>query len=217
MPVFGKERERRARGRFLEKEVLRNEAGTTHFAKRVYAPRKKYFSERSPVKHVERMLGFPIRLWINQKVEQLKRRPVILDWGCGSGETIKQISAQFGSQVKTYGYAKDSHKDWKEDSGTKFIHATANDLLRYIKNGAVDLIYSNLGLFHNAGPDYIVKLSKKLSAGGVLIFHACPFFEFSREGQDTRTVAASLGPNFDIAGFPKDPSKVGLLKITRLK
>jgi len=123
--------------------------------------------------------------FIKQRVEETGRPAVVLDWGCGRGRGISGLAKKYGPNIKAYGFSKDSYKKWLKIDDVKFIHATAEDLFRYLKNDSVDLIYSRLGLSHlfpstakskhdleiiEYGTQYIEKLLKKVRKGGKIAF-----------------------------------------------
>ena len=181
MPIFGKGRAGRETKIFLEKKVYR-QAG-----KRRYRKRKKWKMEGTSFNWVAE-IGFPRifssflgeRNFIEMRFREKGRPLVVLDWGCGNGRAIKGLAEKYKGKVYAYGYSGDSYKEWKGNQKVKFIHTTKEDLLRYLKDSSVDLIYSHLGLDHLFGNrlsaktqeaiDYIAKLVPKLSKGGIACF-----------------------------------------------
>ncbi|MFH2061278.1 MAG: class I SAM-dependent methyltransferase [Pseudomonadota bacterium] len=83
---------------------------------------------------------------------------VILDWGCGSGHTLNQLSKWLDEQkifdVKLYGFANQIHPDWKYAAeNITFILDVADHLPLYFKDEKIDLIYSIAGLYYLFLPD----------------------------------------------------------------
>ena len=181
MPVFGKGRTERERERFLEKKVYRQ------VGKQRYRKRKKWNLEGTSFNWVAE-IGFPRifssllgeRNFIEMRFREKSRPLVVIDWGCGNGRAIKELAEKYKGKVYAYGYSGDSYTEWGGNQNVKFIHATKEDLLRYVKDSSVDLIYSHLGLDYLFGKrlsaktqeaiDYIAKLVPKLSKGGIACF-----------------------------------------------
>ncbi len=179
MPVFGKGRKTRERKEFVERQVQR-----APFGKRTYGRRDRYIWDRASARMVRG--NFPLifgrKDFILQRFSETGKPVVVLDWGCGRGNAIERFSKEYGRIVNAYGFSKDSYKKWLKIKGAKIIHATAEDLLRYLKNSSIDLIYSRTGLMYlisfskkdplsiQRGIQYIEKLIQKLSSGGKIAF-----------------------------------------------
>lgn len=200
MPVFGKASKARSRTRekrrqFIEKAIYR-ERGSK---RRYYGERVKWGVENSSMEKIETMLPliFEEGNFIEERFRQKKKPVVVLDWGCGNGLAIKQFAKKYGKKIRAYGFAKDSYKEWLKTRSVKFIHATANDLLRYLKDDSVDLVYSYLGLRFmfgttsksamQKGISYTKKLLKKIKPGGKIVL----YMPISEEGEN-RFILASL-------------------------
>jgi trans-aconitate methyltransferase len=174
MPVFGKGRSRRTREEFLEQEVTR----ISNSAPRQYLSQIGWTHEQTSLLKVEQYLVFPIRRFVSARFRRLKRPIVVLDWGCGTGESIRALQKGSGKKIRTYGFAKESHQEWTNDPNTKYIHSTAEDLLRYVRKNSVDLIYSHLGMSHlptysNMLPsfEHLRLLAERLTVGGMLVWN----------------------------------------------
>ncbi|MCX6802130.1 MAG: class I SAM-dependent methyltransferase [Candidatus Diapherotrites archaeon] len=172
MPVFrGGKIPQKKRG-LLGKEISRYWKG-----KRQYGEAENWCVKNTPFKKIKGI--FPaIFMPVNGKpsfieeTAQAKGKPaVVLDWGCENGRTGKELAREYGDKVRVYGYSKDSYPSWAKAGGVKFIHATKEDLPRYLKNGSVDLIYSYFGLDHLSEKEgglaqHLQQLVPKLSVGG---------------------------------------------------
>ncbi|MBN2067052.1 MAG: methyltransferase domain-containing protein [Candidatus Diapherotrites archaeon] len=200
MPVFGKGRKNRERPKFLNKTVIAKSKSGRLFSSQVY----EGFTSNS-FKTVKIM--FPLVFWplgLKSKTDFLKDRfaekgkpLVVLDWGCGKGSAVSGLARNYGRKVKAYGFSRTSYGNWSKIKNAKLIHSTKESLLRYLKDGSVDLIYSHLGLVNiwvdpKDGVNYTKKLCKKLAKGGKLAF-------FLPEVKGTvQTLQKALGREFDV-------------------
>lgn len=115
--------------------------------------------------------------FISQRFLEKRKPVVVLDWGCGTGLAASEIAKKYEGKARVYGFSKDSYKEWGGIQNVKLIHATAEDLLRYLKDNSVDLIYSYIGMAHypiaafdpEALPNYLEKLGRKVSSGGKIV------------------------------------------------
>jgi SAM-dependent methyltransferase len=178
MPVYG-------RGRTKRKIPARKKLGTqlvrTAMGKRAYVKRHGWLKTERSLFQIEEDLYFPIEKWAKERFNQTKKPVVVLDWGCGQGKAIGEVARKLNEKVKCYGFSKDSYGRWHRNSRVKFIHETADGLLRYLKAGSVDLIFSGLGIHHlpvllqpGGTEAYLWRLSEKLSLGGVLVSDFSP-------------------------------------------
>ncbi len=181
MPVFGKERKGRERTNLLEKEIIR-----PCEEKRKYKKRCWYIHTRGSAKRLKSCfpLLFKGKDFIQERFDKNGRPVIVLDWGCGRGNAIAGFAKEYGSKIKAYGFSKDSYKEWQKIDAVKLIHSTDKDLLRYLKNDSVDLIYSRFGLYllflsssllssskHKNTNKYIKELLKKVKKGGKIAFN----------------------------------------------
>lgn len=182
MPVFGKGRKNRERVQFIGKETVRAESGKRAYLKKAFYAFTKTsaFSIKNQFSPLFEKNGFIMERFMG------KRKPVVvLDWGCGKARAIEKIASQYKGTINAYGFSKDSYGQWSKIKNVKLIHATKEDLLRYLKNDSVDVIYSWLGLDYlfplekkpafQEGTQYIKKLLQKVSKGGKIAFN-CPLF-----------------------------------------
>ncbi len=160
--------------RLLRKEVSR--VG----GRRVYSRRQNWAVKNTPLKEIKNFFPYifsPVRKrasFIEGRFREKGKPVVVLDWGCGKGRAAGELKKELGETVQVYGFSKDSYPEWRGAQGVKFIHATKDDLLRYLKDGSVDLIYSMLGLEYLAHEKelipHIAQLLPKLSKGGKIVF-----------------------------------------------
>lgn len=187
MPVFGKKSKVREQNpdmhdEFLEKRVSRFNR------KREYVQRQRYPMERTSFLWIKEVVfpylfskspSEPSESFFSKRLKEKKQPLVVLDWGCGKGQAIDELAK--GQPVHAYGYSVDSYKEWNNSKNTKFIHSTNEDLLRYFKDGSIDIIYSYLAMAHmfsksiesrksKRAINHICSLTRKLSKGGILGF-----------------------------------------------
>ena len=184
--VLGKKRESRARQKFINREVSRKRQGK----KRLYGHTEYWTDTRCSFAEIS--IRFPMifgdlkrdSYFIEERFRKTRKPVVVLDWGCGEGLAISQLAGKYGKKVNAYGFSKDSFENWTKIRNAKLIHATKEDLLQYLKDNSVDLVYSHIGLkylFPNGyrsfvpveeGVEYLRKLLKKVSPGGKIVFDA---------------------------------------------
>jgi hypothetical protein len=116
--------------------------------------------------------GFPLSQVVMHIMDRAQESaPTIVDWGCGKGVAITQLSDKF-PKARCYGYSREFHPQWTKNDSVKFIHAPSGELARYLKDGSVDLIYSYLGMGHMKDEEQtteIEKLIPKLKHGGCML------------------------------------------------
>lgn len=175
MPIFRKGRISKKQEALLGKEIHRE------YGPRQYKERAPWLIEETPfakIKQIFAPIFLPIgggKSFIDEMFEIKGNKPVVvLDWGCGGGRTAGEVAKEFGEKVKVYGFANESYRQWAEIPNVKFIHATKEDLPRYLKNGSVDLIYSHAGLSNLVERGELAKhlsdLMPKLPKGGKIVF-----------------------------------------------
>ena len=75
----------------------------------------------------------------------------------------------FGEKVDAIGFSNIAFPNWAKEKNARLIQATKEDLLKYVKNNSLDLIFSHLGLTFVKDQNYILKLAVKLKPGGILV------------------------------------------------
>ncbi len=187
MPVYGKGRVGRYRPEQLEKKgfgkVIFRAPGERRTRLRPEEWEWKQFS--SPLGRVSQNLGVNLPTWIHARFEQKKKPLTVMDWGCGDGRTIEKLAQRFPNEVHAYGYDHHSREKWISNPHVKFIHQDPERMLRYMKDGSMDLIYSHYGLTHYLSGftsgimwreqrAYLIALAEKLAPRGMIIFNIDP-------------------------------------------
>jgi len=180
MPVFRKGRITPAQERLLEKKIVRAKGKKRKFWKREKWGAERTFFERLKLLFPSIFRPFIGENFIDRRFRETGRQQVVLDWGCAKGRTIGELASELGDKVHAYGFSRDSYRQWKDVDGVKFIHSTKEDLLRYLKDGSVDLTFSfsaienlfeiELNSKSRKGISYIQKLVPKLAKGGRIVF-----------------------------------------------
>jgi len=173
MPVYGKGRSGRkvkmpfGKGRRdtrLRKnsKILRDIEGREMFEEGSWSVHK------SRITRIEKTLKFGVQREIAGRIAK-GERPVVLDWGCGTGRAIVNLASRF-PQISAIGFSDISYGQWKGTNKAKFIHDTKERLLRLVKNGSVDVIYSHSALSQIGGKmqEYLLELLPKLKKKGLL-------------------------------------------------
>lgn len=178
MPVYGKGRILRANPKHPIREAHARESEKAKGkSRRVVLQRTGQWSVFfTPIQKISTELGLDIPRWIERRLEN-KRKLNILDWGCGAGTAATQLGEKYGRFIHMYGYGNMPHESWAKNAHVKFIWQDQQSMLRYFKDGSLDLIYSRFGLYHTLRPqipleermEYWVSLVKKLSTKGLLI------------------------------------------------
>lgn len=172
MAVFGKGRTGNPNRMSRLKPFVGREVGHVNGRRKLFS-RNSYVFEQTSFGTISTHFGglfHPESGFIAKRFAQTGQPVRVLDWGCGKAVAIQALAEKFGSKVEAYGFSKDSYRSWKVVENAKLIHATADGLLRYIKPGSMDLIYSYLGLYHHHPAPYISKLVTRLRPGGKLVF-----------------------------------------------
>lgn len=167
MPVYGKGRTRR-RGKTAARLVHR-ERIMRDIDQKPFYDRGGWSIEKSRIGRVEKTLKVRIREDIAGRIAR-GERPVVLDWGCGTGRAIVNLAKTF-PQIHAYGFSDLSYGHWKGTQSVKFIHDTKERLLRLVKDSSVDLIFSHSGISQIGDgkmQEYLLKLLPKLKKGGIL-------------------------------------------------
>ena len=190
MLVFGNNRKTRSRRR-LNTEVYRPPFSRI----RRYRPRieNRWGNTQTPFSVIKKKFNriFSADDFLKQRAKALHRLQVVVDWGCGNGETLRGIAKEYGSQIRPIGFASESFPEWEPPAKTHavnepvFIQGTAGDFPRIFKKNTVDLIYSHLGIqylfrpFHpgrknrvnvSRGVNSLKRIIPALSTGGKIVF-----------------------------------------------
>lgn len=145
---------------------------------------------------IQRKMRFNIRKWAHDRAQKKGHPTVALDWGCENGRAIRELARELGSEIRGYGYGRENYSEWNEDPHVSFIQESKEKMLRYFKDGGVDIIFSHSGLHQIRKenpldlPRYLKKLTRKLAPGGLILFQ--PFWE-------ARERARMFGSNNDVS------------------
>ena len=138
------------------------------FAKRTLSGQTYWPVEFSGIHAVEASMDFPIREFIKNKYAAGNNKPVVVDWGCGSGCAIQQIARQI-PKAKCIGFSEKRYLEWNKHSDAEFIQAVEKDFFRYFKDNSIDFLFSHLGIEHLKNPaEYVQKIIPKLKVGGTI-------------------------------------------------
>jgi SAM-dependent methyltransferase len=102
------------------------------------------------------------------------KKPLVIDWGCGTGRTITQV-AERKPQAECIGYSDEYYPQFKDSDKVCFIYEPTGELHKFLKDGSVDLIFSRVALMHLDKYDNknfmkeVDSLIPKLKAGGRII------------------------------------------------
>lgn len=152
--------------------------------------RARWGFEDHTLDEAEFFLNYPLR----KEIKKLGDGAVVVDWGCGEGNTIKQIS-RYCPGATCYGFSREFYKKWiwRKSNALKFIHSEGEDFDRYFKDRSIDFLYSNFGLHyldtdHNTGrrslSNYIIKkIIPKLSDRGRIVFDFSKNYNLSSIGR----------------------------------
>jgi hypothetical protein len=118
----------------------------------------------SDLGRVERGTEFQIRKYCRALCAQSdSRKPIILEWGCGAGYAIRDLTMDPNIKGKAliYGYADTWDECWNDISGVKFLFFVKEHLVEYFKRSKqrIDFIFSHAGLSHLHGDDLLRHLS----------------------------------------------------------
>lgn len=205
MPVFGKGRKgKKIREKFLGKEVI-------SAPKRVFWFKQIWSTENTSLEVIRTffplVLGRGKKDFVSKCFSETGKPTRVLDWGCGNGSAAEQLAKEYGKKALVYGYSKDSYNEWRYLKRAKIIHATKEDLFRYLKKiGPLDLVYSYNGLkhLHYDAVFYIKQLLSFVRQGGKIVLNGgatiCPVGLFRQE----------------LAGIAKVYSAKNVLYITKL-
>ena len=205
MPVFGKGRLGK---RVVKRQILRISELSGRRSTRRYLPQEKYRVVATPLREIRQLfhlLFSPKKPFSIQRQLKMRQRPlVVVDWGCGTGRAISSLAIKFKENVHAFGFSKDSYKEWEEVREAKLIHAPEEDFFRYFKDESIDALYSHLGLVHLAplgfdadyglmakAIDYIARVFRKISRGGVMAFDA-PTSGFFMEDLEKRLKTSQM-------------------------
>ncbi len=108
MPVFHSRSNRVKRETQIDRLPVLAGSGTTR-GKSIHLPKRKWGTETSSIAGIEKSLEVPLR----KQLAELPGKPVVVDWGCGSGRAVSQIAEQV-PKANCYGFSSDSYFAWNK-------------------------------------------------------------------------------------------------------
>jgi len=132
----------------------------------------------SNLQTVEETTGFLVREHCRQLVRTTPpyRRPVILEWGCGAGNAVRDLTTdpQIVGRALIFGYSDVWDKCWNSVDGVKFLFFVKEHLTEFFRRSKlkIDFIFTHFGLEHLNGDDqfdHLRDLASILSPGGVIV------------------------------------------------
>jgi hypothetical protein len=105
----------------------------------------------SDLSTVERGTEFPIREHCKRLcADAAPRKPVILEWGCGAGFALRDLTndPEIKGKALVYGYGDIWDARWNDIDGVKFLFFVKEHLIEYFKRSKqrIDFIFSHGGL-----------------------------------------------------------------------
>ncbi|MBN2127091.1 MAG: hypothetical protein JW703_01720 [Candidatus Diapherotrites archaeon] len=137
-----------------------------------------YPVDNSSLRSVTFGVRFPLRKYARELVQSSKgRKPVILDWGCGNGKAISQLTSDplIKGKALCFGYGNMWYPQWNEIDGVKFIFKLKEHLPEYFKRNhlKIDLIYSHAGyeqwINSEEKIEHFLALSSVMKKGGRIL------------------------------------------------
>ncbi len=199
MPTYGFRRRTRNRAQYpaLGQRITIDAPlrGPKRKVRKHYYPARDWTVNNTPYPTLVKEFGFSPIAFARKRTHATGKPAVILDWGCGNGRAIREISAKGGNIVRCYGYGKDSYSEWNHPSRVQFVQESLERSLRYFKRmGGIDLIYSHWGLTHVAGKEtpelgvprlneYLEQLIPSLKIGGRIAMYPTINQRFAEECQ----------------------------------
>ncbi len=132
----------------------------------------------SDLPFVETSLGFPISEHVKGLISQTpSRMPVVLEWGCGIGNAVKDLTNEPGIKGKAliFGYGDVWDVDWNKADGVKFLFFVKEHLVEYLRRAEiqVDFIFTHGAMNYLKGETlvrHLKDLATVIVSGGTIIF-----------------------------------------------
>jgi hypothetical protein len=114
---------------------------------------------------VERGTAFPIREHCRRLcADAAPRKPVILEWGCGAGFALRDLTndSDIKGNALVYGYSDIWDARWNDIDGVKFLFFVKEHLIEYFRRTKqrIDFIFSHAGIVNVRGDDFLKHLSE---------------------------------------------------------
>jgi len=130
------------------------------------------------LKKVERDSGFPIRDHCAKLVSESPTMPVILEWGCGQGKAVNDLTndPRIRGKALVFAYSNTWYQRWNEIHGVKFLFFVKEHLPEYFKRRKleVNIVFTHTALeAHVYGNDlinHLQALASIMAKGGVIVY-----------------------------------------------
>jgi hypothetical protein len=167
----------------------------------------------SKLSTAEECSGFPIREHCGGLVARNPgAKPVILEWGCGAGEAVKELTAdpQIKGKVLVFGYGDTWDVCWNEARGVKFLFFVKEHLAEYFRRARlkIDFIFTHGGLetmLHGDElPTHLRDLASVMATGGMIVLPTHGSSIINRFATPPSENVAALQDLFRIECWPAD-------------
>jgi|GEM_PF-4484454 hypothetical protein len=126
---------------------------------------------------VEKNLGFSIRSHVKTLISQNpSRNPVILEWGCGIGNAVNDLTTEpeIKGKALIFGYGDIWDVDWNKVDGVKFLFLVKEHLAEYLRRAGiqVDFIFTHGAMNYLFEEDLVMHLrdlATVMVPGGMLV------------------------------------------------
>ncbi|MFA5050302.1 MAG: hypothetical protein WC501_04810 [Candidatus Micrarchaeia archaeon] len=129
----------------------------------------------SSLESIETTLEFSIRKHCRRLCKK-SDRAVIMDWGCGDGTALKQLSSDKKIRENTlfFGYGNTWDTNWNSIDGVKFLFFVKEHMVEYFRRAKLklDFVYSHGGLDKLTPEEFIEHLkdlSDVIMQGGIIV------------------------------------------------
>ncbi len=127
---------------------------------------------------VEGNLGFSIRNHVKTLIAQNQsRKPVILEWGCGNGNAVKDLTnePEIKGKALIFGYGDIWDVDWNKADGVKFLFFVKEHLAEYLRRAGIqlDFVFTHGAMNYLEGEDlvqHLRDLATVIVPGGKILF-----------------------------------------------
>lgn len=157
---------------------------------------------------VEKDLGFSVRNHVKTLIARNPSRPsVILEWGCGIGNAVNDLTNEPGIKGKAliFGYGDVWDVDWNKIDGAKFLFFVKEHLAEYLRRAGVqlDFIFTHGGMNYLRGEDLVTHLrdlATVMVSGAMLVIPPRTYL-----GDDLKSVGDvfNITPSYFDSGEPR--------------